>query len=598
MTRLDQRQAVARRRRWAAGLKSPLFLRFTLFDPQPLLDRAMPYVAWLFGPVGLLLWCAVVGVGALLGLMHWTELTADFTDRMLSAENLAVAWLVYPVVKVIHESFHGFALRRCGAEVHQTGVMLVALMPLPFVDATSSTVLERKGDRILVGAAGILVELFLGGLALIGWAASEPSLFRVVCYNIIMISGFSTLLFNGNPLQRYDGYYILTDLVEIPGLASRSAQYVAYLMKRYLLGDPVIQPPRATAGEKAWFAFYGPASFIYRTGLVIVIALYVAEKYPAIGMLVAVWALVGYLWTPLAGLLRSNAFKHAEWRGRALVGGGGALAVIALLLLIPIPFGVTTQGMLDMPDNAAVRAGTRGEIIDVLVAQGETVQAGQPLLRLAEPAASAKVERLAARLREDEARFTQNLAADRVKAMNSDRVDQARQELAEAQKELDALTVTSPVAGVVSFYDPAALTGRYLAKGEIVAQIWDPARAVIRSFVPMGQIALVRSDTRGVAIRPSFDPATSLPARITAAVPSATDRLPNAVLSLEGGGPFAVKRGADNTPRTEEAMYQVDVQLWRRCRSISSSAASSFASISVRHTLLVIRSGARCGSFS
>src|SRR6185503_545443 len=128
-------------------------------------------------------------------------------------------------------------------------IMLLVLSPVPYVDASSAWAFQDKRKRMMVGAAGIAVELFLGSLALFVWLAVEPGAVRAVAYNVMLISGVSTLLFNGNPLLRFDGYYVLADAIEIPNLGTRANRYLGYLFQRYVLGVPDAESPAQSAGE-------------------------------------------------------------------------------------------------------------------------------------------------------------------------------------------------------------------------------------------------------------------------------------------------------------------------------------------------------------
>ena len=167
--------------------------------------------------------------------MHWQELSSDVTDRVLSTENLFLLAFIYPFSRLFHEFGHAYAVKRWGGEVHEMGVMLIVFMPLPYVDASWSSAFPEKSRRMFVGAAGIMVDIFLASAAIIVWVLAEPGAVRAVAYNVIFVAGLSTLLLNGNPLLRFDSYYILADFLEIPNLADRANKYLGYLIKRYLL---------------------------------------------------------------------------------------------------------------------------------------------------------------------------------------------------------------------------------------------------------------------------------------------------------------------------------------------------------------------------
>ena len=154
---------------------------------------------------------------------------------MLTPKYLLMMWLFYPVIKSFHELGHGLAVKAWGGEVRETGVSILMLMPVPFVDASAASAFPEKHRRAAVGAAGMMVELFFAALATFVWLNVEDGFVRDIAFVLMVIGGVSTVLFNGNPLLRFDGYYVLSDLLDVPNLGPRSNAYVAYLAQRYLL---------------------------------------------------------------------------------------------------------------------------------------------------------------------------------------------------------------------------------------------------------------------------------------------------------------------------------------------------------------------------
>jgi putative peptide zinc metalloprotease protein len=250
--------------KWKQNLRSPLFMRFALLDPERFLAKFMPLVRPIYSWAGAIIWLAVVGYAVFLVGIHWPELTENIADRVLAPQNLFILWLTFPFLKAFHEFGHAFAVKKRGGEVHEMGIMLLVFTPIPYVDASAASAFRNKRERVLVGAAGMIVEIFLAAIALFVWINVEPGPVRAVTYNIILIAGISSLLFNGNPLLRYDAYYILGDLLEIPNLGSRGIRYVLYLLQRYLLGVRDTEPPMSAPGERAWFVTYTIAAFFYR----------------------------------------------------------------------------------------------------------------------------------------------------------------------------------------------------------------------------------------------------------------------------------------------------------------------------------------------
>ena len=246
---LFERQGQANRSKLLQWLMNPLALRVPLVDPNAFLTTTLPFVRPLFGPIGGLLWLATVLPALVLAARYWPELTDNIGDRVLPPGNLLLIALIYPVIKLLHELGHGYTTRAHGGEVHELGVMLLVMLPMPYVEVSASAGFRSKWVRCFVGAAGIMVELFIAALALYVWVLVEPGLVRAFAFNVMLTASVSSVLFNGNPLLRYDGYYVLSDAIEVPNLAQRGKQYWSYLMRRYLFGTQLTRDfPARLAG--------------------------------------------------------------------------------------------------------------------------------------------------------------------------------------------------------------------------------------------------------------------------------------------------------------------------------------------------------------
>jgi putative peptide zinc metalloprotease protein len=398
--RLSQRSQLAK-------ILSPLAIRFPLLDPDRLLERTLSWYRLLFGLVGAVLWLAVVGWGVLSAAEHWGQLTLDLTHRVLAPQNLLIIGLVFPLVKALHEFGHACAVKAWGGEVHEMGIMLLVLMPVPYVDASAANAFPAKRRRVLVGAAGMVVELFIASIALFFWLQMEPGVPRAVLFNVMLIAGVSTVLFNANPLLRFDGYYMLADLIEIPNLRQRANQYLASLVQRRLFGLQ-IPPSDAGAGERAWLVSFAIASFAYRVFIMFAIALFVAAEYLFIGMLLAIWALVAAFVMPVVALASFLALspRLAGARQRAVaVTAVIVLALAGILFVLPVPAWTNAQGVVSIPEQATVRAGAEGFVARVIAPPGTQVQRGEPLVAVSDPVLEARIRLLEARKEELEARY-------------------------------------------------------------------------------------------------------------------------------------------------------------------------------------------------
>ena len=371
------------RARIRQSFANPMALRLQLWDPDRFLDIFAPVWSLIWSRWGALLWLAVVLPALFLIAPHWSELTNDFTDRVLAVDNLFLVYLSFPLIKALHEMGHATAVKAGGGEVHDLGVIFLVLLPVPYVEASASTVFRSKYQRALVGAAGVIAELFVAALAFYGWLIVEPGIVSALLFNVMVIASVSTLIFNGNPLLRYDAYYVLADLIEIPNLASRAARYWSYWLERYVLGVREAEAPNGTRAENAWLAVYGLAAAVYRVLVTVVIAMFIAGRFFFIGVLLAFWGVFAMAGLPVikAAAHLATSPRLRRRRGRAIgVALAAALGVAAFLIAVPMPSHSYAEGVLWLPEEDIVRAGESGFVSNFLVQPGEEIVKGDALV--------------------------------------------------------------------------------------------------------------------------------------------------------------------------------------------------------------------------
>ncbi|MFO1100575.1 MAG: peptidase M50 [Xanthobacteraceae bacterium] len=567
MAELERRSERHRHHGLLTWIRSPMAMRFPLFDPDRFLDRTMPLVRPLFTTAGFVAWLLLVLFGAVLAAMHWPELTENVSDRVFTAQSAILVVVLFPIIKALHELGHAYMAKAGGAEVHELGVMLIVFLPVPYVDASASSAFREPRRRALVGAAGIMVELALAALAMIAWEWLAPGLWRAAAFNVTLIGGVSTLLFNGNPLLRFDGYYVLSDLIQIPNLDTRSKQYLIYLIKRHGFGLHDVESPVQGPGERAWFVCYGIASFVYRFTVMVAIALFVAAKFAIIGAILALWTVGQAVIYPAARaihyILTSPQLNGR--RGRAFAVAGAAAAIAGIVFFgVPMPYATIAEGVVWVPDEAILRSGSEGFVDRLLVAPGAEVAAGQKVIALEDPVAAAQVALRRAQLDVLENRFTAVHLIDRVQSrLVNEEIARARANLARAEQQARDLVVLAPRSG--SFVVPAAhkLEGRYVKKGDLLGYVIAPRDPDIRVVVPQADIDLVRQRARAVAVRFTEGIDKSMPARILRETPSSLERAPAPALTQEGGGPILLDPSSPNRDRPLEQFYQVELAVPR-----------------------------------
>ena len=552
---------------WKQRFANPLSLRFALFDPAAFLNRTLKYVEPVFSTAGFLVWLAAVLSAVVLTLLHWPELTAASLDEIVTPGNIVLVWFCYPLVKLLHELGHAYTARRWGCEVHELGVMFLVLMPLPYVDASSSAALADKRGRMLIAGMGIMTELAIASVALFIWLLIEPGTVRTLAYSIILISGISTLLFNGNPLLRFDGYFVLADALEIPNLSSRSQGYLGYLIERYVFKIDGLKSPAMSRDERIWLIAYGVSAFVFRYIVMVGIIFYVADKFFVFGLLLAVWAVVAHGLMPLGrriGYLLASP-RLAQQRNRALgISLTAVLALTILLFAVPAPLATITEGVVWTPDESEVRAEADAFVTALVADPNSPVTAGEVLLITEDPELGANVAILDADLREATVRYNSLRLTDELEAgYVQEEIKSIKANLNRARERLAGLTIYSPSDGMFLVDRPQDIEGRYLKQGDVVGYVADMSRATVRVAVTQEDIGLIRSRTRQVALRFAENLHADVPATIRREVPAASDRLPSAVLGAAGGGQIAINAQDEKGTQTVHSVFHIELDVAR-----------------------------------
>jgi putative peptide zinc metalloprotease protein len=540
-------------------------LRLPLFYPDAWFDRQTALARALFSLPVLLLWLALVVPATVLGAQHWQALTENLSDRVLSASNLLLLWFVYPVVKGIHEWAHGLAVKARGGTVREIGLLFILFTPVPYVDATSSYGFTSKWARAQVAAAGILAELALGAIALYVWLAAEPGLLTAIAYNVILIAGVSTLLVNGNPLMRYDGYFIATDLLELPNLAQRAQGYWVSLSDRFLFGAKDAEPPLASHGER-WILFvYGAIAPVYRLLITIGLIWFVAGEYLLLGAIMAVMAAWQALVMPVW-----KAWKHLDEGGslarrretskrRALLLLAG---VLGFLGLVPLPFYSVHQGVIWLPDEALVRAEAPGQISAVQAAAGSAVARGAPIVTIDNLPLQAELTQAAAALAQTEATLRRAEVAEPARAIPLRTELAARQSrYDEARARVAALDVAASAAGRWVPDAPTALTGRSVKRGDLLGYLVAGPTDRVRVAVTQEDADMVKHRVQGVQVRLMQAPHATLDARVRREVPGGGFELVSAALGSSGGGEIGVDPAREGGKHSLRRVFDLELQL-------------------------------------
>lgn len=386
--RLHQLQQRHGGQRWSSRMKNPLAIRMPGIDPSPLLRHLSPILGWLFRPPMMIATLLTLFCLALWLVFGGVQQTPDMPSIrwLLSPIGIAGMLLVLVVVKIVHELGHAIAAMTYGANCKQIGVMFLFFMPTLYCDVTAAWRLEKKAERIAISAAGVYVELVIALLAAISWALSGPGIVNTVSFQLMALCGISTILINGNPLMRYDGYYVLSDLLNRPNLS---------LAARHELGRF-----QTMCWSSSWFSFdwtlivYGVLAAVYRwvvlAAIVIAIICFTNEN----SIVVVGWlAAAGLLMWVMRGLLRSNQNK----RRRLSVDATGVTAVLPKMAMtlvvaglvwfvccVPLPRWVYVDVQVQ-PAKTQTLFATASGFVDMAKLNSGRVKTDQVILDLEDP---------------------------------------------------------------------------------------------------------------------------------------------------------------------------------------------------------------------
>ena len=448
--------------------------------------------------------------------------------------------------------------------MHEFGIGLMALVPAPYVDASASAGFTDRRQRALVAAAGILVELALAVLALAVWLAVQPGWLRDIAFVVMFIATVSTLLFNANPLLRFDGYYVLCDALDLPNLATRSTAWWTHFLRRHMLRAPS-ELPQAAAGETKWLLLYAPLSLAYRIGLSLAMVLWLGAKWLLLGVLGAAYLVLAIvlrpLWAFARGALASAAPGAQRGRVRAAI-AGAAVAAGALVFAVPLPFSTLAPAVVWLPESAQLRTEVAGFVSTLPIDDGALVAPGELLAVLDNPQLAADRERLASQLDRLRADQTQMMLRDPLAAQNlNEEIEHAVAELALADDRLAQLELHASVLGRLSMPRQSDLIGSYAKRGTTLGHLFGGVPLQLRAVVAEEDAYLVRNRTRSVEVRLAAEPNVTRVATLRQTVPAATRALPTAAFGEPAGGPFATDPADKDGLTSLEPVFLFDLAL-------------------------------------
>lgn len=540
------------------GVLNLISLRLPLFNPTPLLDAAKPLGNVLFHPLSVFVWLMSMFVAAGLLWQRQSDFNLEFVG-VLSGQRWIWLLVIWSGLKAIHELAHGLACRRYGGEVPEAGVLLLLLTPLAYVNVTSSWKFPSRWQRMIVAAAGMYLELFVAALAAIIWTQlSTDSLWKDLCLHTFIMASVTTVLFNANALMKFDGYYLLSDAVEIPNLYSKGTAWIWDRLRVHCLGWQPVQP--LGKGNERWLVpVYAILSAAWRVTVSVGLIIGAGVLFHGIGLAIAGTAVFSWYLLPAIKQFRAvgqlSQQQPLSWLricGSGLVAGA---CLVGLFFVFSSPASKSAPAIVRFENESVLRAGSDGFVQKICVADGQRVSKGQLLVELENCALATDAELLEAQLDECRIQVRQYLQA-RELAKHQAELERKRsleEQLAEKRAKLAELRLTAPFDGVVLQRNLAHLEGCFLKQGEPILTIAESAALEIVASIEQDDFSGVQTG-QSRRFRGVFPGLPVLACELKVTKPSASTTPIHEALCASFGGPLPVKPKARN--RTDQADQQ------------------------------------------
>ena len=555
---ISRRLEESRRSEWLQRLSSILYFRLPLWNPDAFLtwlNACIPrWLAWAF----LAAWGVAFVLGGVVVAEHFDTIS-DRTQGILSVGNIGWLYLCTALMKLVHETFHGLVCKRYGGRVRGFGLMFLIFTPLPYVDVTSSWGFPSQWHRMMVGVAGMFVELFIAAVSAVVWANTGAGILNSICFNLMFVGSVSSFVFNGNPLLRFDAYYILSDWVGIPNLYAKAQAQWLYFGRKVIFGLPEQQTEYEDPRAQAILYTYGLLSYGYLLMVTYFVTAMLLDQWFIIGVLTLVSALWAKGVQPLWKLLRFASGPQVRFNQRRAMGiaYGVPALVLAVVFLVPMPCSLSVPGVLESQQFKVAHADVDGRLVRIVKPSGEHVRRDDVIAVLENRDLDSRL-----RINRDESDANQtalhtmlyqsapDLASVRLRQETLDN------EYRDLQRRRAALTVKADFDGWWMSPNLNQSLGGWIARGEVLGDLVDT-----RSFRFSGVISqeqaqqIFGSRIRGgdVVVTGQTDERVSL--RDIDVIPYDSTRLASAALGWLGGGDVPVRTDEGSGVQAREPFF-------------------------------------------
>lgn len=457
---LTKQQLEEKKKKFFTTIRSLLYIRLPGWDPEVVLQKLYPLFRWLYQP-----WCVATTIA--LVVSSWILLAVQFDtfasqlpefQQFFGWPNLLYIWVTLGTCKIIHEFGHGLTCKHFGGECHGMGIMLLVFSPCLYCDVSDSWVLRNKWKRIMIGAAGMYIEVLISAIAIFVWWNTRPGMIHHLCLNIFFVTTITTVLWNANPLMRFDGYYMMSDLLEIPNLRPKADKLLRDQFAWRCLGIEPKPDPFMPESGRLWFALFAISAGLYRWFILAAITVFlytVLKPYglQSIGIMLAVVSMGMVVFNVGLNVYKLVNAPRIEPLSRPKI----AITVTALVVLVvsslavPLPLHVKAMFLIEPHDVRHVYTLAAGRLDTRPVQPGNRVSTGETLARLSQPALKLEQLRLE---QEEQVQIVRVSVASALDDRGQEELARARRRTIhgqrdEFQKQIEQLTILAPCDGII-----------------------------------------------------------------------------------------------------------------------------------------------------
>ncbi|MCO8121375.1 site-2 protease family protein [Stieleria sp. TO1_6] len=540
---------------------NPIAIQVPILHPDRLVSRIQPWIGWLFSPWASALVCLLMFVCGWLVLANWNALNRS-SESLFSPSSMLFLACVTIGLKVVHEFAHALVCKRYGVNVGEMGVLFILFAPLAYVDVSSVWRLRSRWQRIHVAVAGIYIEMLVAALAMLIWMFSQSPLVQHACVGVMLSVGLATLVFNANPLMKFDGYFVMTDWARMPNLYVDSQQFLSNSLRRCFLGDAICYPNWSNR-YRLVVAIYGVLALIWKAVVCVGLVAAAAKLFHGLGTVLAIAAAACWIGVPLwQGLKRLRSATNLARLRFALISVASAVMISAVMFGCPWPRWGSTPAVVEYAPHEIIRAKVAGMVERIDVVPGQQVSPGDVLIQLRNRELANKTADLEFQIAQSQVRQRQLLRQGKRAGAQGESSKSAalEKQLGEMQLQVDALTIRASGPGVIVCRGLLHRLGTYVQQGDEILVIGQESQKELRLMISQTEYDRFRDHLQQpIRYRAAGIPTQS--STLKSIIPRATTQTIHPALLTNNGGPLAVKPVALNADRPRGTANQTEFEL-------------------------------------